>query len=218
MRQKLFLMLFIFSGILFSAKAQDIKLGIEFSPLVNWLNPDEDHLKRDKAAFNFDFGLNAEFYFRDNYAVVTGLYFNNQSGKIKYLKDYEFETSKETYTLTANEVVKHKMRYIRVPLGLKMKTNEIGYMTFYARLGLNSYFNTRSKATTDSDLFDDVNSTKSASFFHAGYFIGGGIEYSIGASALTAGVTYQNGFTNSFSSPNHHTVSSQVALNLGIIF
>jgi opacity protein-like surface antigen len=102
---------------------------------------------------------------------------------------------------------------------LKLRTNEIGYITYWGQFGLIAGFNIRSKADDiidyelakfsndvstgwiktdlpsierpDEDIKDDIQ------MFRVGLLIGAGIEYSLsGNTAIVAGVTYNNGFTN----------------------
>ena len=46
------------------------------------------------------------------------------------------------------------MQYINIPLGLKLKTNEIGYFTFYANLGLDAGINIKALGTSNMGDFD----------------------------------------------------------------
>jgi len=39
-------------------------------------------------------------------------------------------------TVAANEPVAYKIQYLAVPLGLKLQTNQIGYLTFFSDVGL----------------------------------------------------------------------------------
>lgn len=216
----------VLAGLIISAsfiKAQTnekrTKLGLEFSPLLTWFNTDEKHLEGDGVKAGYDFGLNAEFYFSDNYAFITGVFINNQVGSIKYTEDYDINLNDKAYNLLASESVKYSNKYVRIPIGLKLATNQIGYNTYFARLGINTLINYQSKATSESNLFEKEKSTEVLNAINLAYFIGGGVEISLGSvSAVTLGLTYSNGFLNSFSSTNHFATNSQVALNIGLIF
>ena len=207
---------FIFS----QSQDKGTRLGLEFSPSITWFSPNEKHLENDGVKVSYDFGLNAEFYFSDNYAFVTGVFFSNHVGSIKYLEKFDsLETKAANYSIPESESVKYSNKYVRIPIGLKLCTNQIGYNTFYARLGFNTMVNYQSKATADSKLFEKENSYKAMNILNLNYFIGGGVEMSLGSkSAVTLGATYSSGFINTFSSTNHFATNSQVALNIGLIF
>ena len=65
-----------------------------------------------------------------------------------------------------------------------MKTNEIGYFTYFAELGFNQHINVGSRASsTGSGLSKDLVS-KEINLFNMSYFFGGGVEYNIGGQPL----------------------------------
>ena len=47
-----------------------------------------------------------------------------------------------------------KMSYVNIPLALKMKTNEIGYLTWFAEFGANFGFNTKTRTNDICDYVD----------------------------------------------------------------
>jgi hypothetical protein len=47
-----------------------------------------------------------------------------------------------------------KMSYVNVPVALKMKTNEIGYLTWFAEFGANFGFNTKTRTDDVCDLVE----------------------------------------------------------------
>ena len=38
--------------------------------------------------------------------------------------------------LNADEEITYKIQYLSIPIGLKLKTNQIGYLTFFTNIGL----------------------------------------------------------------------------------
>jgi hypothetical protein len=99
----------------------------------------------------------------------------------------------------------YSITYITIPLTLKLKTKEIGMMTYYGQIGVNSSFRWKAKATdnvvsldnTANPTISKVDITKDISFIHETLNVGLGTEMRIsGSTALTFGLNYLLGFTN----------------------
>ncbi len=179
-----------------TAQAQDksVRFGIKVAPNFGWINPDTKELKNDGARFGYTFGLMGDFMIgaNQNYAFATGLFLNNVGGKSTYPSDKQ------------NLITESKYQYIELPLTLKLKTNEIGYMTYYGQIGFGTAFNIRAKSdfdtfnergeivrVTDEDIMDNTQ------LFKASLIVGAGLEFNFsGNTSAMIGVTYNNGFTN----------------------
>lgn len=179
-----------------TAQAQDksVRFGIKVAPNFGWINPDTKELKNDGARFGYTFGLMGDFMIgaNQNYAFATGLFLNNVGGKSTYPSDKQ------------NLITESKYQYIELPLTLKLKTNEIGYMTYYGQIGFGTAFNIRAKSdfdtfnergeivrVTDEDVMDNTQ------LFKASLIVGAGLEFNFsGNTSAMIGVTYNNGFTN----------------------
>ena len=140
---------------------------------------------------------------QENYAFSTGLFLNNTGGTYTFPFTYDDGSGAITEQLES----KLKLRYIEVPLTMKLKTNEIGYITYYGQIGIGTAINIRAKADTETiDIttgekatLEDVDIGDATNLFKASLIIGGGIEFNItGETYLMAGITYNGGFTNSF--------------------
>jgi len=186
------------------------RFGIKISPSTAWLRSDSRGLKSDGNLIGYTFGLMAEFPIgtTGNYRFSTGLFLNNGGGG--YTRDYSF-------TAGPNEAIQNRplktelrLRYIDLPLTMKMMTNEIGYIRYYAQLGFAAGFNIRANADFEEPILDpsgfytlgfrtieQENVSSDVNLFRGGLVIGGGMEYNFsGQTALLVGVTYNNGFTN----------------------
>lgn len=180
-----------------SAYGQDksVRFGIKMSPNFGWINPDTKELKNDGVRFGYTFGLMGDFMIgaNQNYAFSTGLFLNNVGGKSTFpVGDQNLSTES-------------KYQYIELPLTLKLKTNEIGYMTYYGQIGFGAAFNISAKSdfdtydavtgkvirNTDEDIMDKTN------LFKASLIVGAGLEFNFsGNTSAMVGITYNNGFTN----------------------
>ena len=100
-----------------------------------------------------------------------------------------------------------------------MKSNEIGYYRFFAHLGLNTHINL--KATGDVEDFnisgEDIKDE--IQFFMMSYFIGGGLEYSLGGNtALIGGIYWTSGIWDVTNNPDYRAHISSVSLRVGVKF
>lgn len=133
------------------------------------------------------------------------------------------------------------MQYIEIPLTLKLKTNEIGYLTYFLQFGLSPGICIRSKAdfttsiqsggVTASSSSDKVDVKNGINNINLSMIIGGGVEYTLsGSTTLLLGVQFNNGFLDVLddkfddgllSEDDRKTLkanSNYLALTVGILF
>jgi len=206
-----------------SGLSQVIRFGIFFDPNIAWMKPDITDVENAGTRMGFKVGLSFEKYFTENYAFFSGISIQHLGGKVKYADSISFTAQNITKMLLDGSTITYKLQYVSVPLGLKLKTNEIGYLTYFGNLGL--YPQVLIKATGDVLQSDITNSSikDEVNIFNLGYYIGMGAEYSLGGStAICLGLYYTNGFldvtTDHDNQPTDRVVMNNVALNLGIIF
>lgn len=194
---------------------QEWKIAPRVSPGLAWMKPDSKFITNEGNVFRFGFGLMVDKHFTENYAIGTGLEVSRFGGKLSF---------KETGRVGGQDLVwqtnrEYDLRYVEIPLTLKLRTNEIGYITYWGQFGVVAGLNIRAKSndeidyelvkyttetstgwqktdlpsvsSEDNDIKDDIQ------IFRVGLLIAGGIEYGLsGNTSLVAGVTYNNGFTN----------------------
>lgn len=198
---------------------QKINFSVFFDPSINWMQSDVKEITSDGSKLGFDAGLTVDKFFAERYAFCSGISINSIGGQLKYNKNVDFKVHGQSLLVDSGSSIDYHLQYIKVPLGLKFKTTQIGYLTLYANLGLDLLLNI--KATGDSSdgtlSSDDISSN--IHFFNMAYFFGAGAEYSLGGStALVFGLTYTNGFVNIANNSNANITTSSLALKLGILF
>jgi hypothetical protein len=121
---------------------------------------------------------------------------------------------------------------VAIPVTFRLRTNEIGYLTYYGQFGLTPGINVRARGTTDSNPGDtkekqDYNPV--IGFFNLALSFGAGIEYSLsGNTALLAGLFFENGivpvvdkkedtFLND-DEENNRTIVNTAGIKLGVFF
>jgi hypothetical protein len=200
-------------------QAQGLKIGVYADPMYSWLNVESRTAHTDGASIGIDGGLVLENYFKRNYALQTGISLGTQGGGILFDEQKTFLSYDVTDTLPAGTTVDYQLNYISVPLGLKLKTNEIGYFSYFARLGLNNQVKLKVRATSSDETLDKSVIEDEVFFYNLSYYIGIGIQYSISKdTAFNLALTFNNGFINLSLTDGIKYFTRSVNLRLGIIF
>jgi hypothetical protein len=213
--QLLFLFMLLTAGLF----AQDLRFSVVAEPQITWMKPDAKNVSSEGSQFGINVGLQVDKFFAPNYALSSGISIGTTGGELKYDDEIVVKVHGDDTPLQAGSIVTYKLQYINIPLGLKLKTNPIGYSTFYAHLGLLGGINIKATGDANSDVLSDENISDDIHLFKMGYFIGGGLEYSLGgSSSLILGVIYNNGFSDITKREKNKATLSNVALRIGVLF
>lgn len=207
------LLAFLATGIAQNQKF--FRFGIMGSPNIAWMKPESKHLETKGLRLTFGYGLAAEFTLADNYSLATGIESAYNGGGLQWV-----DTLKST---TAT----YKLQYLEIPLTLKMKTNEINYITYFARFG--GGLNMRLRSDADFEYKDlagnpldspsDVDIKSDINLFRISFIIGLGIEYSLGGTtSILVGVNFNNGLTDVFKDKDMNAKNNYISVNMGILF
>lgn len=217
---KRLLVFFLAVNTLTAFSQSTIRLGAHIDPIVTWFSPRTSNIERDGARLGYNGGLIVETYFKPNYAFVSGLSLTSLGGNLMYTDSASLSTSSGNNVIIPNNTtVAYNLTYLSIPVALKLKSNEIGYITYYAQMGFTPQFNIGSRATSTDDLLNKDNVSKEINLFNLSYFFGGGIEYNIGGqTSLITGIFFNNGFIDVFSSSRHKAVVNFFNLRIGMMF
>lgn len=189
-----------------AAKAQNFAFGVYFDPQITWLHSDNNKKFDSHGALpTMCVGFDAEKFFATRYSVVSGLAFNIVGGKIIHMDNSIIKSVNSQYDLLPNADVKYRSQYLTIPLGLKFRSNEIGYTTIYASVGAKA--NIRLKGFTWVDqmsvmpnaegVHPEVAKEKTPEHFKGfwpAFYVQAGAEQSLGgSSSLQFGLTYTGG-------------------------
>ena len=242
--KKLLFSLFILAFAGSSLKAQDdkkIKMGIAFTPALSWLTPDNNKkMAKDGSVLKMGIGLVADFRLTDVIWFSTGIEYMGAGGKIRYGTDtaiYYYKddailsvtpaqandpNSQQNQDVYANKAKTHHLQtrnykagYVHIPVGFKLKTKELGGITYYGQIGGDVMIRTSSKAddhvkfptyaisgtvTTVSYTEADIKANKlsnEVNVFNAAAHVGAGLEFRLsGSTAIIASVAYRHGIMN----------------------
>lgn len=189
----------------FQKDTPSFRLGLHFSPNLSWFGLNTTGYEKDGSRMGFAYGISTEFFLAKNYLFSTGFSINNVGGKMKYEGVYE------NLGVSVASSVKQsiKVNFIDIPLMLKMRTNEIGYMTYYGKFGFIAGIKYNSKSNYEyvdqnSIKQTDVNNSSNISFFNMNLVVGGGAEYNLsGNTNIMFGISYHNGFIDISKSKTH---------------
>ncbi|MEO5572473.1 MAG: porin family protein [Bacteroidia bacterium] len=219
--KKIILLLALCSLSLGNLFAQKFHFGLGVTPSLAWLHPGSDELTGDGSKIGFNYGLITEFGITENYAFATGITVDSKGGKLKSKTEVPFVIPPDTTLMSAVENFDYTIRYVEVPLTLKMKTNAIGYIRYYGQFGLAPGFLIGAKGTEKLGSYtpvDNVDIKDNVNNFNVSLVIALGIEYNLsGNTNLLLGILYKNGFSDVLNQEGKANANS-LGLNVGILF
>jgi hypothetical protein len=175
--------------------AQDFRYGIYLSPLISWFRTDIDEVKNEGSRAGINIFVTAEKDLTKSWSFTSGLGYITSGGRLKSSKSEVFRFPDFTSTVAAGEPVIYHLQYITVPVGLRIKTEEIGYLRYFGEFGLDPKVVVSGKADIPSASIKGRSAMTEIRRFNAGFHLMGGIDYSIdGSTSLILGLGFENNF------------------------
>lgn len=196
-----------------------IRFGAFFSPNISWMKPTaatDDarnyNVSSDGSKVGFSYGLMAEYFFAENYGLVSGLSVNSTGGKIIANKIDQSPAANTVFKTNFN----YRLQYLEIPIALKLRTDEIDKFRFFGQLGASIGINIGKKAdytVTYSDAASVNHDTTASKIKLTGGFgviapvmfqmnIGIGAEYPLNNKLKAyVGIFFNNGFTPDATKP-----------------
>lgn len=238
------IVVFLFAGLSFGLSAQnDIQFGFQLSPTMSWLTTNDSKINANGPNLGLQLGMIGEYFFRENYSLATGIGFHfNAGGKLFYEESIESVSIWTEADIPGDNVYeggtdfRYSIQYVEIPIGLKLRTREFGYLKYYVEPRMALGFRTQSRgnilndAAVDSEEDFDIQSA--VNLLNLSWGIGAGVEYTISSNtALVGGLVFQTGFTDMSTDKNTQIVSNgrqteedskgkinSIVLRLGIMF
>lgn len=175
--------------------AQKIGFGIHADPVISWFSTDISQIRNSGARPGFNFGLTYSKHFAPNYSFTTGINLLSTSGRLISSDTTLIDISGTKSKVLPGKPVVYKIQYLTFPIGLKLQTNQIGYVTFFSDLGLVPKVVINRKLDIPSLSMSGVNGSDEIRLFNLSYHVTAGIEYSLGGTtALVFGLDFDNNF------------------------
>ncbi|MDQ3108572.1 MAG: PorT family protein [Bacteroidota bacterium] len=234
---------------------KNFRFGLKATGMLTWYKPeDKKKYTSDGVSAKGGYGLIMEFRLNKVASIATGFQVDYFGGKLNFLdttyyylsKDSEFETRAQADTTSSvlyqlNSRV-YNTTYVTLPFTLKLKTPEIGALTYFGMFGINTSLRMKSRTndavrsvkTGGSTSNNDILNTKDMNLMMFALNIGGGAEWNLaGSTSLVFGINFYNGFSNVVQSDseflfrsksNNYDVTKQsarasgFALSFGVLF
>jgi hypothetical protein len=205
------------------ADAQDYRYGIYAAPVISWFRTDAENISNKGARAGFDFSISAERRLTDNWHFTSGLAFTNTSARLVNANSSFFRFHDYTAIVAAGEPVIYSLQFLSVPVGIKIKTDETGYFTYFAEFGLDPEVVITGKVDIPSDNIKGKVAMTEIKRFNAGYHLKAGTEYSIdGNTSLILAMGYETNIfdiTKDFESlETDRTINKMLKFIFGINF
>jgi hypothetical protein len=173
--------------------AQDYRYGIYAAPVISWFRTDVEDVSNKGARAGLVFSISAERHLTDNWYFTSGLAFTAASARLVNSNDSFFRFSDNTSIVKAGDPVIYRLQYISMPVGIKIKTSETGYLVYFAEFGLDPKVVVSGRADIPSIDIKGKSAMTEIRRFNAGYHLTGGAEYSIdGNTSLILGLGYES--------------------------
>lgn len=204
----LFIALLLGLSLTASAQYNGFSFGLKFGPNFTWTGSKTSTAVNEGTGVGFDMGFVAEYYFTENYALVTGVNVNFLNGH------YSFDDKRvnNSDTLLYNIDRKFRTTVYEIPLMLKLVTPELGNIPLraYAQIG-GAFGITPSVKVKDVFKLDGQSPFADESYgaskkgeynpIHASLRVGAGAEYAfLESTRVFLGFYYSYDFLNSISS------------------
>ena len=218
MKKIIAIVLVLFSG--GAIYAQDVavkkhRFGVKIAPGISFLRIGKTGQERDGVDYSFGYGLQYEYGFSEYFSISTGFLMNSFRGDVTFTENnpvyfvFNETISGNKKTITTDQIYgrQYTFKAVDIPVALKLRTPEIGYLTYFAEFGttLSVIYDSYSSknevflATTKSFLSGDNEKieTDDVNLFKLGLNLGLGVEYNlVGNTSLLVGLNWVNGFTN----------------------
>jgi hypothetical protein len=186
-----------------------LRMGLSLSPLISFFSTEGDPsiVYGDGVRFGVQYGLHMDFRLgaNPNYYFATGLFMLQTGGTIRH--PYALAG---TPNIAVNREALFRLNYVNVPLNVMLRTNEIGYIRYFARVGFDVGF----KVKANMDINDYQNNSDApaltrvkadandiTNLFRTALHLEAGVEYNMGGTTrLVFSAEWNNGLNNVFNS------------------
>jgi hypothetical protein len=212
------------------AQYKPVLFGLRIGANMGWVKPNVEEYSSEGVMAGFTWGFIGEFFLMENYAILTGFDVKFSGGKLEYPSMMKIDD--DTVYTNGQLHRKYNLKYIEIPLCMKMKSAISDKITVFGKIGLGTSFRLNAKATDDF-VYDggEVSDSKKniddeIALMRESLIIGGGMELKIKEStALIFDFTYDNAFTNMLNNDNPalpdvtpKAIFNFIELGAGIVF
>lgn len=175
--------------------SQELEFAIHADPVISWMGSNESEYTGMGPRAGFDVGLNVLHFFADNYAISSGISFVSAGGRQSVSEDHTMVFTNFTRTIPAGDEIRYNLKYMNIPVGIRLQTNQVGYFKYFTDLGFDVRMLIKSTIDLPTLQISNENARNEVYGLNAGWHLGGGIEYELPIDAsLIAGLSYAQDF------------------------
>jgi len=177
MKRNILLICLIFTvGLVMSQERNSpLRFSLIGSPQMSWLKSDVVNNEKGPMYFGYYAGLEVDYFFEKNYAFSSGINLLSTGGSLTYLDQHEIHFDKGPDVMAPGTKMTFQLKYVDIPLGLKFTSNEIGYTTVFADVGLNLLVNTKASGSATDNNYVKEPLSEEISLINVGYHVEGAI-------------------------------------------
>ncbi len=212
-----FILLLSLATIVANAQYVPFNFGLTAAPVINWMNPKVDFMQGDGAKIGFSWGFIAEKNITENHSIASGFNMLFNGGKLKIS-----ESINGVPTITNRN---YFVKYIEIPVTLKMRTNPISGIRYFGRVGLGTAFRIGSKSIDEvitiggPTVINPKATYNKISFARESLIIGLGGEYELNEGPkIGVELTFNNGLSNILTEKDQKAVPNFLELAFSFIF
>ena len=218
----------------------EFRFGLKGSTNFGWVGGTSKNIVNDGTTVAFGYGIMGDYYFKPNYGISAEIMLSNIKSKFTVTEPLAFNS---VMSDTVNDLrYEYNIQYLDIPLTMKIRTKEIGDMTYFGQFGVSMGFALNAKTSivstglpksisdqepteyrvngAEGDAFTVNNFDDKVFLFRLPLIIGGGVEYKMaGSTSLQIGVRIANAFTDMFVKDKTAIAKNNyVALSVGVLF
>ena len=218
----------------------EFRFGLKGSSNFGWVGGTSKNIVNDGTTIAFGYGIMGDYYFKPNYGISAEIMLSNIKSKFTVTEPLAFNS---VMSDTVNDLrYEYNIQYLDIPLTMKIRTKEIGDMTYFGQFGVSMGFALNAKTSivstglpksisdqepteyrvngAEGDAFTVNNFDDKVFLFRLPLIIGGGVEYKMaGSTSLQIGVRIANAFTDMFVKDKTAIAKNNyVALSIGVLF
>jgi hypothetical protein len=201
-----------------------ISLGIHFDPLISWFSTDSYNTRNEGVVPGFNFGISYNRYFSPNYSFSSGINIINAGGRLISGETTQFELKNYSLvTVQPGEAITYKITYLTVPLGVKLRTSQIGFGRFFTDLGFDPKIVIGARADIPSLNINGGNALPDLNTFNLSFHIMAGMQYPLGGNnTFTVGIGFDNNLfdltRDNGGQPSDLVSQKSLSFHMGITF
>lgn len=213
------------------AQHKSVVFGLRAGGNLSWMKPDTKDYSYDGVKAGFSWGFLADFYLMENYSILTGFNMEFNGGRLEYPWTSVISVQDSNILTPGTMNRDYSLKYIQIPLCLKMQTALSEKVTIFGKIGVGTAFNLNAKVT-DEFVYDDgtVNYEKQTvsdeiALMRESLIVGGGVSITIkGSTAVIIDLTYDNAFNDILVGDNPYVeqevkgIQNFVEIGAGIVF